>query len=159
MCVRACVYTCVCMCVRDVPVTPPAQARAKPARIALTVTPLKPVARKLYRCDSAFATESLSAGLVPDACVGYVVMDGTSTLVGTVSGSARAVLHHMRVTLPKKHRRGGQSSVRFARLREEARGVYVRKVSLCQCVCVCACRCLPVPVCARVCVCVLGFSQ
>jgi len=33
------------------------------------------------------------------------------------------------VELPKKHRKGGQSSVRFARLREEKRHNYLRKVA------------------------------
>jgi peptide chain release factor subunit 1 len=33
------------------------------------------------------------------------------------------------VQLPKKHGRGGQSSVRFARLREEKRHNYLRKVA------------------------------
>jgi len=31
--------------------------------------------------------------------------------------------------LPKKHGRGGQSSVRFARLREEKRHAYLKKVA------------------------------
>jgi peptide chain release factor subunit 1 len=31
--------------------------------------------------------------------------------------------------LPKKHRKGGQSSVRFARLRDEKRHNYLRKVA------------------------------
>lgn len=35
----------------------------------------------------------------------------------------------MSVQLPKKHGRGGQSAVRFARLREEKRHNYVRKVA------------------------------
>lgn len=35
----------------------------------------------------------------------------------------------MQVQLPKKHGRGGQSAVRFARLREEKRHNYVRKVA------------------------------
>jgi peptide chain release factor subunit 1 len=33
------------------------------------------------------------------------------------------------VELPKKHRKGGQSSVRFARLRDEKRHNYLRKVA------------------------------
>jgi peptide chain release factor subunit 1 len=35
----------------------------------------------------------------------------------------------MSVQLPKKHGRGGQSSVRFARIREEKRHAYVKKVA------------------------------
>lgn len=41
------------------------------------------------------------------------------------------MLHKFSVDLPKKHGRGGQSAVRFARLRMEARHNYVRKVRPC----------------------------
>lgn len=43
-------------------------------------------------------------------------------------GSTRDVLHKFTVDLPKKHGRGGQSALRFARLRMEKRHNYVRKV-------------------------------
>jgi peptide chain release factor subunit 1 len=38
-------------------------------------------------------------------------------------------LHKFDVDLPKKHGRGGQSALRFGRLRVEARHNYVRKVA------------------------------
>ncbi len=38
------------------------------------------------------------------------------------------MLHKFSVDLPKKHGRGGQSALRFARLRLEKRHNYVRKV-------------------------------
>ena len=41
----------------------------------------------------------------------------------------RDVLHKFTVDLPKKHGRGGQSALRFARLRMEKRHNYVRKVA------------------------------
>lgn len=56
-------------------------------------------------------------------------MDGNGTLYGTLQGNTRTVLHKFSVDLPKKHGRGGQSAVRFARLRMEARHNYVRKVN------------------------------
>ena len=56
-------------------------------------------------------------------------MDGNGTLFGSVSGNTRTVLHKFSVDLPKKHGRGGQSALRFSRLREEARHNYVRKVA------------------------------
>jgi len=55
-------------------------------------------------------------------------MDGNGSLYGTVQGSNREVLHKFSVDLPKKHGRGGQSALRFARLRLEKRHNYVRKV-------------------------------
>ena len=61
---------------------------------------------------------------------GFIVMDGNGSLFGTLSGNTREVLHKFTVDLPKKHGRGGQSALRFARLRMEKRHNYVRKVGL-----------------------------
>lgn len=60
---------------------------------------------------------------------GFIVMDGNGTLFGTLSGNTREILHKFTVDLPKKHGRGGQSALRFARLRVEKRHNYVRKVA------------------------------
>jgi len=56
-------------------------------------------------------------------------MDGNGSLFGTLSGNTRTVLHKFTVDLPKKHGRGGQSALRFARLRLEKRHNYIRKVA------------------------------
>jgi peptide chain release factor subunit 1 len=50
-------------------------------------------------------------------------------LFGTLAGNTREVLQKISVDLPKKHGRGGQSALRFSRLRVEARHNYVRKVA------------------------------
>jgi peptide chain release factor subunit 1 len=56
-------------------------------------------------------------------------MDGNGALFGTLQGAHKEVLHKFMVELPKKHGRGGQSAMRFARLRLEKRHNYLRKVS------------------------------
>jgi len=56
-------------------------------------------------------------------------MDGNGALFGTLQGNTRDILHKFTVDLPKKHGRGGQSALRFARLRMEKRHNYVRKVA------------------------------
>lgn len=56
-------------------------------------------------------------------------MDGHGTLFGTLTGNTREILHKFTVDLPKKHGRGGQSALRFSRLRDEKRHNYVRKVA------------------------------
>ena len=56
-------------------------------------------------------------------------MDGNGSLYGTVAGNSREILHKFSVDLPKKHGRGGQSALRFARLRLEKRQNYVTKVA------------------------------
>ncbi len=53
----------------------------------------------------------------------------TSPLFGTLQGNSREVITKFSVDLPKKHGRGGQSALRFARLRMEKRHNYVRKVA------------------------------
>ena len=53
----------------------------------------------------------------------------SGALFGTLQGNTRDVLHKFTVDLPKKHGRGGQSALRFARLRMEKRHNYVRKVA------------------------------
>lgn len=58
-------------------------------------------------------------------------MDGNGTLFGTLSGNTRDILYKFAVDLPKKHGRGGQSALRFARLRLEKRHNYLRKVAEC----------------------------
>jgi peptide chain release factor subunit 1 len=80
-------------------------------------------------CDSRFHTEHLNYLLESEDKFGFIVFDGSSCLYGTVQGSQRDVLHKFTVDLPKKHGRGGQSSVRFARLRVEKRHNYLRKVA------------------------------
>ena len=73
--------------------------------------------------------QALQELLESDQKFGFIVMDGQGCLYGTLSGNTRTVLHKFEVDLPKKHGRGGQSSLRFARLRIEKRHNYVRKVA------------------------------
>ncbi len=56
-------------------------------------------------------------------------MDGNGSLYGNLSGNTREIIHKFSVDLPKKHGRGGQSALRFARLRLERRHTYVSKVA------------------------------
>lgn len=91
--------------------------------------PFRPIHTSTYLCDNKFHTEALSELLESDDKFGFIVIDGLGTLFGTVCGSTREVLHKMTVDLPKKHGRGGQSAVRFARLRLEKRHNYIRRVS------------------------------
>ena len=101
----------------------------KEKKVSIDFEPFKPVNNFLYLCDSRFHTEDLKYLLESEDKFGFIVFDGSSCLYGTVQGSQRDVLHKFTVDLPKKHGRGGQSSVRFARLRVEKRHNYLRKVA------------------------------
>ena len=98
-------------------------------KVAIHFSPYKPITNFLYSCDGKFHTDEIKALLTLDETYGFLVMDGHGALFATLSGAYRKILHKFNVDLPKKHGRGGQSSVRFSRLREEARHNYVRIVS------------------------------
>lgn len=101
----------------------------KEKKVNIDFEPFKPINASLYLCDNKFHTEALSALLADDTKFGFIIMDGNGALFGTLQGNTRDVITKFNVDLPKKHGRGGQSSVRFARLRMEKRHNYVRKVA------------------------------
>jgi peptide chain release factor subunit 1 len=82
-----------------------------------------------YLCDNRFHTAQLESLLESDEKFGFVIMDGNGALFGLLCGNTRTVMHKFTVDLPKKHGRGGQSALRFARLRLEKRHNFVRKVA------------------------------
>lgn len=104
-------------------------AEGKEKKLNIDFEPFKPINTSLYLCDNKFHVEALSELLENDDRFGFIIMDGNGALFGAVSGNTREVLHKFTVDLPKKHGRGGQSAVRFSRLREEKRHNYVRKVA------------------------------
>lgn len=101
----------------------------KERKVAFDFEPHKPINTSLYLCDNKFHTEALSELLESDSKFGFIVMDGNGSLFGTLSGNTREIIHKFTVDLPKKHGRGGQSALRFSRLRDEKRHNYVRKVA------------------------------
>merc|ERR1719265_633123 len=100
----------------------------KEKKVTIDFEPFKPINTSQYLCDNKFHTEHLAELLEDDDRFGFLIMDGNGSLFGTVQGSHREILHKFSVDLPKKHGRGGQSALRFARLRLEKRHNYVRKV-------------------------------
>ncbi|CAL1410035.1 unnamed protein product [Linum trigynum] len=101
----------------------------KEKKVTMDFEPFRPINASLYLCDNKFHTEALNELLESDDKFGFIVMDGNGTLFGTLSGNTREILHKFSVDLPKKHGRGGQSALRFARLRMEKRHNYVRKTA------------------------------
>lgn len=101
----------------------------KEKKVTFDIEPFKPIHTSMYLCDNKFHTEDLQELLESDDKFGFIIMDGNGTLYGTVAGNHREILHKFGVDLPKKHGRGGQSALRFARLRLEKRHNYLRKVA------------------------------
>merc|ERR1711934_951619 len=101
----------------------------KEKKVTIDFEPFKPINTSLYLCDNKFHTEALQSLLQSDDKFGFIIMDGNGTLFGTLSGNTRETIHKVSVELPKKHGRGGQSAMRFARLRLEKRHNYVVKIA------------------------------
>jgi peptide chain release factor subunit 1 len=101
----------------------------KEKMISRVLEPFRPIHTSSYLCDTKFHTEALAELLESDDRFGFIVIDGLGALFGTLCGSSREVVHRLSVDLPKKHGRGGQSALRFARLRLEKRHNYLRRVS------------------------------
>jgi peptide subunit release factor 1 (eRF1) len=89
---------------------------------------MQPIKIKIGRSTKEY-TEALNELLESDDKFGFIVMDGNGALFVTLSGNTREVLHRFTVDIPKKHGRGGQSALRFARLRMEKRHNYVHKTA------------------------------
>lgn len=96
-------------------------------KMKIPLEPFKPINVFAYKCQNTFYTEPMLSLLEDDDRFGFIVMDGNGVLFATLQGSNKEILQRMPVQLPKKHGRGGQSAVRFARLREEKRHAYVVK--------------------------------
>ncbi|KAJ3727567.1 50S ribosomal protein L30e-like protein [Lentinula raphanica] len=80
----------------------------KEQKVSFDFEPHKPINTSLYLCDNKFHTEALSELLESDSRFGFIVFT---------------------VDLPKKYGRGGQTALRFSRLRDGKRHSYVRKVA------------------------------
>lgn len=98
----------------------------KEKKISIAIEPMKPINTTLYMCDNRFHTKDLEALCQNHDTFGFIIMDGNGCLFGRVNDNNREVLYKFSVDLPKKHGRGGQSALRFARMRVEKRQNYVR---------------------------------
>ena len=99
----------------------------KEKKVVYDFEPFKKVNTTLYYCDNKFHVEPLMGMLESNEKFGFIIMDGNGCLYGTLTGSTKEILYRFSVELPKKHGRGGQSSLRFARIRIERRHNYLRK--------------------------------
>ena len=105
------------------------QEDGKTKKLTLDFEPWKPITRSMYFCDNRFHVGEIKAMLQDNDTFGFIVVDGRGALFATLQGTSRSVLQKFDVDLPKKHGRGGQSANRFARLGQEARDNFVRKVA------------------------------
>jgi peptide chain release factor subunit 1 len=93
------------------------------------IEPPEPVPLYKYHCDSSFYLEPLKEMLKEKKIYGLIVIDRREATVGILRGKRIEVLSYTSSMVPGKHRQGGQSSVRFERLREIAIHEFYKKVA------------------------------
>mmetsp|Transcript_30523 Transcript_30523/g.61521 ORF Transcript_30523/g.61521 Transcript_30523/m.61521 type:complete len:428 (+) Transcript_30523:6143-7426(+) len=101
----------------------------KEKKLSFQIEPFKPINTSLYLCDNKFHTDILSSFLEEEEKIGFIIIDGKGVLLGILRGNRKEILFKSTVDLPKKHGRGGQSAVRFGRLRMEKRNNFLKKVA------------------------------
>jgi peptide chain release factor subunit 1 len=98
-------------------------------KMTLDFEPFKPVQNFMYSCENKFQTKCLNYLLEDDEKFGFIIVDGGGAVFATLQGNVKTIQQKMTVELPKKHNKGGQSSNRFARIRQEKRHNYVTKIA------------------------------
>ena len=101
----------------------------KEKKLAYDFEPFKPLNASLYHCDNSFNLTDLEALLEVDEAYGFIVISGQEALFAQLNGDRREVLRVFSVELPKKHNKGGQSAMRYQRLRVEKRQAFVKKTA------------------------------
>ncbi|MBO8181889.1 MAG: peptide chain release factor 1 [Archaeoglobus sp.] len=101
----------------------------KQKQITEIIEPPEPVPLYKYHCDSSFYLEPLKDMLREKKIYGLIVIDRREATVGVLKGKRIEVLSYTSSMVPGKHRQGGQSSVRFERLREIAIHEFYKKVA------------------------------
>lgn len=94
-----------------------------------SVEPPVPLNVRIYRCDKEFVLDILESMLESKNVYGLVVMDRRDATIALLKGKALVPLVKTHSQVPGKTRAGGQSSVRFARLREGAKVEHYKKIA------------------------------
>jgi len=93
------------------------------------IVPPEPVGVQIYRCDSSFYLEPLYDMIEPKEEFGLFTMDRREATIAILKGKSITIVSHMTSNVPGKHRKGGQSSLRFERITEIIAQEWFKKVA------------------------------
>ena len=88
----------------------------------------EPVKVRMYRCDQNFVLDPLKEMIREREVYGLIVIDKSESDIGILKGKKIQHLHHLESLVPGKTKKGGQSSARFARVREGLLMDFLKKV-------------------------------
>lgn len=84
---------------------------------------------RLYRCDQNFVLDPLEEMLEEKEVYGLIVIERNEATLGLLIGKKIKVLHNFDSYIPGKTNKGGQSSARYARIREGMAKEFFRKIA------------------------------
>jgi len=84
---------------------------------------------KLYRCDQVFVMDPLEEMLEVKEVFGLIVVDRREAAIGLLEGKNIRVLQKLTSNVPGKSKAGGQSSLRFSRIREQMAREFFRRLA------------------------------
>lgn len=97
--------------------------------IAEAFEPPEPLGVRLYRCDQTFVLDPLEEMMEIKEVYGLIVIDRQEATLGLLIGKKIKILRKFDSMVPGKTTKGGQSSQRYARIRENMAKEFFRKVA------------------------------
>jgi peptide chain release factor subunit 1 len=94
-----------------------------------SMEPPIPIQTRIYRCDKEFVLDILTDMMAERAVYGLVVLDLRDANIALLKGKTILPVTRTYSHVPGKHKTGGQSAQRFARLREGAAKEHFKKVA------------------------------
>ncbi len=94
-----------------------------------TVKPIKELHTKRYWCDSEFHLEPLKEMAKPTGIYALITIDKNEATIATLIGKRYEIIGHFTSGYMGKFKAGGQSALRFERLREEAEQEFYKRIS------------------------------
>jgi len=92
------------------------------------VEPPEKILSYIYHCDSSFFLESLEEMVEEKEKYGLLVLDKREATIGILTGKVVETMKHLTSAVPGKIRKGGQSALRFQRLREIATEDFYKRI-------------------------------
>jgi len=93
------------------------------------IEPIEPITIDLYRCDNHFHLEPLLEMCKEKENFGIITIDENEATIALIKGATTHILHSYTSGAWGGHKKGGQSSSRFERIREEVIQHYLRRVA------------------------------
>lgn len=94
-----------------------------------SIEPPIPLNTRIYRCDKEFVLDLLRDMLETKEVYGLVIVDRRDAILAHLKGKSIIPLLKTHSEVPGKTKAGGQSSARYARLREGAKKDHFKKVA------------------------------